>query len=134
MDLFFLRECPLRIIFSWRMPLEIFFFLGKAFRDLFFPGEGPPSSFFSISSGPPPQIINGRLLNGMILSKKTANSSLIKSDERSPKCYDFHDMASTYSERFAHFWGENIHHSVQLLYITLNTSIRFTQLTIYNLV
>ncbi len=40
-------------IFSAGMPLEIYF--------LFFPWEGPPRFFFSISSGPP-QIINGRPL------------------------------------------------------------------------
>ncbi len=35
---------------------EIYFFLGKAFRDLFFPGEGPPRFFFSrFPPAPPPR-------------------------------------------------------------------------------
>ncbi len=56
MDLFFPEEGLLRFIFSWGRPLDIYFFLGKAFQDLFFPGEGPPRFFFfSISSGPPPR-------------------------------------------------------------------------------
>ncbi len=49
LDLFFPEESLLRFIFSCRMPFEINLFLGKAFWDLFFQGEGP------ISSGPPPR-------------------------------------------------------------------------------
>ncbi len=58
MDLFFLRECPLKIVFSRRMPFEVYFFLGNAFWDHFFPGEGPPRFFLFPLEGPP-QIING---------------------------------------------------------------------------
>ncbi len=46
MDLFFPLECLLRIIFSWRKPLEIFSW-GRPFEIYFFPGEGPPRYFFS---------------------------------------------------------------------------------------
>ena len=46
MDLLFPRECLLRIIFSWGRPLEIYFFLKKAFWNLFFLGVA--SNFFSL--------------------------------------------------------------------------------------
>ncbi len=52
----FSAECLLRIIFfPEKASLDLLFFLGKAFLDLFFPGEGPPKFFFSISSGPAPR-------------------------------------------------------------------------------
>ena len=52
MDLFFPRERLLRIIFSWRRPLEIYFFLGKAFWNLFF-FQGGLLSFIFFSWGRP---------------------------------------------------------------------------------
>ncbi len=57
-DLIFPEEGLLRLTFSRGRPFEIYFFLGKAFWDLFFPGKGPPIFF------PPgfPQIIHGRPL------------------------------------------------------------------------
>ena len=60
MDLFSPRKCLLKIIFSWR-PFKIYFwiyfFLRRAFWDLFFPGEGPLNFFFSISSRPSPRTL-----------------------------------------------------------------------------
>ncbi len=52
----------LSIFFPWGKPLKIYFFLESASQNLFFPGERPPI-FFPSFPLPPPQIINGRPLS-----------------------------------------------------------------------
>ncbi len=69
---FFSHENFSGFIFSWGGHFEIYFFLGKAFWDLFFPGEGllrfifswrrPSEILFFLDFLRPPQIINGRPL------------------------------------------------------------------------